>query len=429
MGVLYNIVFIVFAFFYLPLFLFKGKRRKGLSLRFGIYPERLIRTLRGAKNIWVHAVSVGEVMAAAPLIGMIAERHPGYRVVITTVTETGNIAAEKIKNDTDVVLFLPFDITFVIRRVIRYIMPSALIIVETELWPNLISQAAACGIKVFLVNGRISDRSVGRYGLIKPLLKKFFSRITLLLMQTESQKQRVISLGAEPSKVKVTANMKFDNDYPEDAFGTDRRRLKESLGIDNDAALFIAGSTHPGEEEVILSSYVKLKKRFSTLRLLIAPRHIERTQELEKLAPHYGLKAFRVSYAAESRLRLPAEGILILDTIGRLRSLYGIADIVFIGGSLVRKGGQNMIEPAFFAKPVLLGPHTYNFRDIVEILLKSKAVSIIKDEDSLTESVTGLLQDASLRRSLGRNAKAAVESNRGAAADTLGLIENEGIFS
>jgi len=428
MGILYNIIFAVFALFYLPLFLFKGKRRKGIGLRFGIYSGELIRRLSSAKNIWVHAVSVGEVMAAAPLISMIAKKHPDYRIVITTVTETGNIAAERIKNDKDIVLFLPFDITFVIRRVIKYIMPRALVIFETELWPNLITETAARGIKVFLVNGRISDSSMGRYNLIKPLLKNVLGKIALFLMQTQEQEKRVISLGAEPSNVRVPGNTKFDNGFSEDALIPDRDKLIKSLGLNAGDKLFIAGSTHSGEERIILSSYVKLRKEFNSLKLLIAPRHIERAEDIKRLIAGNGLVPVCVSTIPIAGARISFNEVLLLDTIGRLRSLYSIADVVFIGGSLVKRGGQNMIGPAAFARPILLGPHAYNFRDIVDIFSSKKAVLMVKDEDSLTKSVRVLLQDPSLRDSLGRNARIVVESSRGATAEIIKFIENENVF-
>ncbi len=428
MGIIYNIIFILFAFFYLPIFLFKGRRRQGLALRFGIYPKKLVKSLGEKKNIWVHAVSVGEVIAVLPLIKEIREKHPDYRVVITTVTETGSIVAEKITSGDEIVIFLPFDITFTIRKVIKYIMPAALIIVETELWPNLIQETAERGVKIFLVNGRISDNSFSRYKLIKFLLKNLLAKIDLLFMQTEDQKKRIISLGADPCRVVASGNMKFDSVFSEDTFKQDKEAMRLSLGLDICDKLFIAGSTHPGEEEIILNSYLELKKKFTSLRLLIAPRHVERIDEVRRLIIDHGLNPVFVSRISAISPKISAEDILILDTIGRLRSLYSIAEIAFVGGSLIRRGGQNMIEPAIFAKPLLLGPYTYNFRDIVEMFLEKNAAIVVKDTQTLTESLRGLLSDASLRNSLGRSAQQVAQSSRGATARILQSIEDENVF-
>ena len=428
MSILYNIVFIIFAFFYLPIFLFKGKRRQGIGLRFGAYSKQLVKSLGGKKNIWIHAVSVGEVMAVLPLIKLIRERHPDYRIVITTVTETGNSAAKRIKRDDEIVLFLPFDITFVIKKVIRYIAPIVLIIVETELWPNLIREIARSRIKIFLVNGRISDNSLGKYRLIKPLLKNMLAKISLFFMQTEEQRIRIISLGADASRVTVSGNMKFDNVSSNDSSKQDKEKIRLLLGLDACDRLFIAGSTHPGEEEIVLNSYIELKEKFSNLRLLIAPRHIDRAKEIQRLIIDLGLIPVFVSSLFGASSNATNKDILILDTIGQLRSFYNIAETAFVGGSLIKRGGQNMIEPAAFAKPLLLGPHTDNFRDIVEMFLKNSAIIVVEDEEALTESLRGLLSDATLRDSLGRSAQLVVQSGRGATMRILQSIEDEKIF-
>ncbi len=429
MSIIYNIIFILFAFFYLPLFLFKGKRRQGLALRFGLYPKSLINRLREKKNIWVHAVSVGEVMAVLPLIKQIREKHPDYRVVITTVTETGNVAAEKSKLGDEIVIFLPFDITFIVRRVFSYIMPVALIIVETELWPNLINEAADSGVKTFLVNGRISDNSFGRYKIIRPLLKRFLAKIAKLFMQTEDQKIRIVYLGADPSRVLVSGNMKFDNVFSEDTFKFNEEEIRSSLALGSLDRLFIAGSTHPGEEEMAISSYMELKKKFSGLRLLIAPRHIERVKELQRLITDQGLNPVLVSGLSTKSAKISVKDILVLDTIGQLRSLYSIAEIVFVGGSLVKRGGQNMIEPAALAKPILLGPYTYNFRDIAAMLIQGDGAIVVADRDALTGSLRSLLEDVDFRIGLGKRAQKLARLSKGATLRILAHIEDEKIFS
>ncbi len=428
MGILYNIVFIVFAFFYIPVFLFKRRKREGMYLRFGKYPKELIKRLSASKNIWIHAVSVGEVMAIEPLVRLIRQRHPGYRIVITTVTETGRHAAERLVSDNEIVLFLPFDISFIVRRAIRYIMPASLVIAETELWPNLIREAKAAGIKVFIVNARISDNSAGKYRLIKPILKSLFSKVEFICAQTQAQKERFESLGAEPSRIAVSGNMKFDSAFLKDLLLADKERLKQNLNISSKAKIFLAGSTHPGEEKMILDSYKELKRKFAGLRLIIAPRHIERAEEIEKLIRDFKLRPLCASKAPRPGSRLSGEEVLILDTIGRLKELYSIADIVFVGGSLINRGGQNMIEPAVFARPILTGSFTHNFRGVVELLKQRHGIIEVKGRNSLTEYAGRLLRDAETANNIGRNAKRAVESSRGAVERILKAIEDEKVF-
>lgn len=427
MTILYNIVFIIFLFFYIPLFLSKKRRRKGVLLRLGIYSRHLISRLSGRKNIWIHAVSVGEIIAVAPLVENIRLKHPGYRIVFSTVTETGNIAATKILSEDDIALYLPFDLSFIVRKAIGYIRPSFLVITETELWPNLILTARKMGVKVFLVNGRISDSSFKKYRIAMGLLAPVLRHINLICMQTEEYSQRIISLGAYRQRVFVSGNMKFDSAFLGYVSCQKSEALKSMLCLDQDSRLMAAGSTHPGEELIVLSSYKKLKPEFPGLRLIIAPRHVERAHEVMQAAQHLRLDAVLFSCLSAGK-SMPSGAIIVLDIIGRLKEIYSISDIVFIGGSLVKRGGQNMIEPAVFSKPIILGPHTYNFRDITDMFLENHAVVIAKSQASLEGIVSGLLKDEGLAKTLGEKARYVVESNRGAAERTLKAIEDEGVF-
>ncbi len=396
-------------------------------MRLGIYSSDLVSRLAGRKNIWIHAVSVGEVIAVAPLIENIRQRHPGCRIVFSTVTETGNSAAKKILLKDDIDLYLPFDLSFITRKVIDYIKPVFLVLTETELWPNLILTAHKMNVKIFLVNGRISDSSFRRYKIARPFLASALRNIDLLCMQTEEYGQRMALLGAHRSRVAVSGNMKFDSAFLDDISDQRREILRQTLCLHSGERLMVAGSTHPGEEDIILSAYNKLKTQFPQLRLIMAPRHIERAHDIMNIVERLQLDAVFFSRLSEANRAVSAH-VVIFDVIGRLKDLYSIADIVFVGGSLVRKGGQNMIEPAVFAKPIVLGPYTHNFRDIVDMFLEKQAIVIAESEESLVVVIEGLLKDKDSAKRLGQKARSVVESNRGAAERTLKAIENEGIF-
>ena len=421
MSIIYNIVFIVFAIVYIPIFLIKKRKRAGLSLRFGIYPKDLIKSLSEKQNIWIHAVSVGEVRAVSALIDKIRDHYKDYRVVITTVTETGNSLAKRIAKEDDIVLYLPFDVSFIMKRVFNYIMPSTLIIAETEIWPNLINQAYKRDIPIYLVNGRISDKSFYKYKLISFILKPLFKKFNLLLMQSALNKERIISLGADSEKVKNTGNVKFDSAITVGIPESEKEELRSLLGLaGND--LFVAGSTHPNEEEILIRTYAKLSKNFDNIRLLLAPRHIERTEEIEGLIKRLGFTPIIFSKLNANRSTLSANDIVILDTIGSLKKIYSISKVVFIGGSLVKKGGQNMIEPAAFGKPVIFGTHLFNFQDIAEIFLKKRGAVSVSGFEDLVKQLNVILSDKEFSDELSKNAVEVVRSNIGATEATFKFI-------
>ena len=427
MNILFNIAFALFLFFYMPLFIFKKRRRKCICIRLGIYSKDLVSRLSSRKNIWIHAVSVGEVIAAAPLVKNIRQRYPEYRIVLSTVTETGNSAARKILSKDDIDLYLPFDLSFITRKVMDYIKPAFLVLTETELWPNLILTAHEMNVKVVLVNGRISDSSFKRYKIVRPFLVSVLRNIDLLCMQTQEYGQRMVLLGARRTRVVISGNMKFDSAFLGDVSDQHREILRQTLCLHSGEQLIVAGSTHPGEEDIILSAYNKLQIQFPELRLIIAPRHIERAHDIMNAVQRLRLDAVFFSRLPKESRTVSAH-VVIIDVIGRLKDIYSIADIVFVGGSLVRKGGQNMIEPAVFAKPIILGPYTHNFRDIVDMFLEKQAVMIAESEGPLVGVIEGLLKDKDSAKRLGQKARSVVESNRGAAERTLRFIENEGVF-
>ncbi|MCQ9208522.1 MAG: 3-deoxy-D-manno-octulosonic acid transferase [Omnitrophica bacterium] len=380
-------------------------------MRLGIFPESAIAKIKGKKVIWLHAVSVGEAQAVSTLVDQLKASYPNFRLVISTVTKTGNKIARKLARAEDLIIYSPLDIGFIVRAVVRLINPQALIVAETEIWPNLVAGLAKRKIPVILVNGRLSQGSFKGYKIIRCFLKGVLQRFSLFCMQTKEDAQKIIYLGADEDKVKVTGNMKFDVQLSALSY------QPSVLGLNKEERLFIAGSTHRPEERIILEVYKQLIKNYPDLRLLIAPRHIERTQEIEKLVVKFGFKPQRVSKIGET-----TNSVLILDTIGQLKSLYAAADIVFIGGSLVRHGGQNPIEPAIFCKPILFGPYMFNFSDVAGVFLKRKAAIMVRDAQELENVSMKLLREPLLSERIGARTREVIQENRGATLRNMELI-------
>ena len=409
---LYNTLIILSILLFSPVILYKlltDKRyRTGLSERLGNIPDAVIDAMAGQRPIWFHAASVGEVIASQKLLEGIRERFPGRRLLVSTFTPTGNEAAkEKLKADG--VIFLPLDFPWAVNRAVKKVNPSTLILMETELWPNLIRKAGSMGIPVVLVNGRISDTSYGKYWFISPLLKKVFESITLFLMQSEGDAGRVITLGAEQSKVTVTGNIKFDLKPADKDIG-----FMDNWG----GPVLLAGSTHKGEDAPILDIYKGLRERYPALKLVLAPRHLDRVREVEGILKEKGLQFVRRSEVSE-KIELP---ILLLDTLGELATFYKYGTIVFIGGSLIPVGGHNPLEPALYGKPVLFGPHMENFRDSARILEESGGGARVDNPEGLNNRIDRLLSDIDLRQTMGNNARQAVLKNQGATERTMGGI-------
>lgn len=395
-------------------------------MRLGIFPEKLRKEFYEKRPIWLHTVSVGEALALRGLLECLHREYPGKQILISTVTPTGNRIARSLAGEKDAVIYLPLDISFIVNHVLSFIEPSLFIIAETEIWPNLIRSLRKRNVPIIVVNARISDGSYKGYRLIKFCLAHILHKISLFCVQTETDYVRLLSLGVEKEKIKLTGNMKFDTSTTLSVNGlkagyTDYR-LKTGLN-DNDK-LLVAGSTHPGEEEIILKAYKGLSAEFPNLRLLIAPRHPERSREIERLALNYGFTAVFISALQPAACGLRPAAVFILDTIGQLISFYAIADIVFVGGSLIKKGGHNILEPAVFAKPVLFGPWVFNFRDITSLFLKHKASLLVRNEGELKEAIKNLLHNPAAAEELGRRAKDLILQNQGATKRNLECIKN-----
>lgn len=397
-------------------------------MRLGVLPQNL----RLNRPIWLHAVSLGEAISLKWLLQELRKAYPDKKFVISTVTPAGNKIARSIAGREDLVTYLPLDFSFIARNVINTINPSLFIVAETEIWPNLIARLYRKKIPIITVNGRISDKSFRGYMSIKFLIKPILNKINLFCMQTEVDAEKLAALGVLPDKVKVTGNLKFDN-LPQIK---DIANYRVKLGLKESERLLIAGSTHPGEEEIILGVYKKLLPEFPGFRLLIAPRHPEQAYKIAGLAERFGFSAQHISQLNESRAeqseaspkgasqRANEPTIFILDTIGELLNFYAIADIVFMGGSLIKKGGHNILEPAALGKPVLFGPHMFNFRDIAALFLRERAAIPVHNPDELYLKIKFLLNNASEASDMAARAKNLILKNQGATKRILSIIKN-----
>jgi 3-deoxy-D-manno-octulosonic-acid transferase len=416
MYALYSAVLGVGLLAYLPAFLARRRRAgygRDLAQRFG----RLGDGLPPEPRCWIHAVSVGESAAAVPLVEEIRRRWPDLGIVVSTITPTGaRIVAERLAGAATHRYF-PIDLPGPVRRALDAARPRFFIAIETELWPNFLRALARRGIPAMIANGRISDRSFRRYRWVRVLMRRVLANVSVFAMQTEEDARRIIALGAPPSRVVVTGNLKSDL-VPETA-GDEPAIWRERLGLGADARLWIAGSTHRGEEALALDAFLSARTRCPGLALLLAPRHPERAGEVEDLIRARGLAAVR-------RSRLPTGGaagaVVILDTVGELATLYALAEVVFVGGSLVPIGGHNVLEPAMRGKPVLVGPHTSNFREGAELLQRSGGGLVVKDGPELERELARLLEDRDLARRMGEAARHAFAGRQGAVSATLDLI-------
>ncbi|MDD5730735.1 MAG: 3-deoxy-D-manno-octulosonic acid transferase [Candidatus Omnitrophica bacterium] len=420
MIILYDLIFILIALAYLPVYLIKGKFHKGFASRLGVLPK----SLELNNPIWVHAVSVGEAMAVRQLVDKLRLAYPSKKFVFSTVTATGNKIVKAIAKDSDLVIYLPLDLSFIVSKVVGRVRPAAFIIAETEIWPNLISCLSAKNIPVVLINGRISDSSFKGYSLVKLILRGILNKVSLFCVQTQTDVKRLISLGVDENRIRVTGNLKFDIKPRRDS-RDNSSSLRQKLGINAKDKVFIAGSTHANEEAMILRVYKGLFEVFPGLRLLIAPRHPERAPEIDDIVSRSGFNPVRISgLAAGNAKGDSARAVFILDTIGQLADFYSIADLVFVGGSLVKKGGHNILEPAVLGKAVIFGPFMFNFRDIADLFLSNGAACSVSGEEELKKAISLLLKDPRKIEELGAKAGRLIVENQGATERTLGFIRD-----
>jgi 3-deoxy-D-manno-octulosonic-acid transferase len=377
--------------------------------------------LRGSPGprAWLHAVSVGEAIAAAPLVDGLRRLYPELPLVMTTVTATGaRVVAERF-DGLATHRYFPLDFPAAVRRTVRTIDPAFFICMETELWPNVLRELGRRGVPTMIANGRLSDRSFRRYRLLRPVMRRVLADVRVFGMRSDEDARRVIALGAAPERVVVTGNLK--NDAVADPPGAADlwRRL---LGLRPGQRVWIAGSTHKGEEDAVLAAHAAGQSVHPDLVLVLAPRHPERVEEVLALVLARGWRAVRRSTlpAAARSARPP---VIVLDTVGELAQIYTIADAVFVGGSLVPRGGHNVLEPALRRKPVLVGPHTDNFREAAALLIDAGAAVVVTDAASLSAELKALLSDPAVAAKRGDAGAEAVAARHGAVAATLDLVQ------
>lgn len=407
MNIFYDFIGLIALIIYLPRYAIKRKFHKGFSARFGVLPNNLNLD----RPIWIHAVSVGEVMVIRGLLEELRKAYPNKKFVISTVTATGNKIAREIAKEGDFVTFLPLDFSFIVRKVIRKIKPCLFIIAETEIWPNLISFLKKENVPVISINARISDSSFKGYSAIKPLIGPVLRKIDFFCVQTDVDAERLTSLGVSSDKISVTGNMKFDRHI---SLTLNREECRNKLGLHAVDKVFVAASTHPGEEEIIVSAYKKLLKKNPRLKLLIAPRHPERSNEVADIISSFGFRPLFTSSLPYECSTCITQPVFILNTVGELMSYYSAADVVFVGGSLTKIGGHNILEPASLGKPVITGEHTFNFRDITDLFIKSNACVIVHDEAGLENAAQRLLDNPKEAQELASRALSVVKNNQGA---------------
>ena len=420
-NVLLTLYFIVALPYYAVQMVRLHKYRAGLKQRLGWYPLSISDRLKERRCIWLHAVSVGEVLAVMPLIKLIERELPSWNIVLSTVTATGQKVAQEKLGGRAVVIYFPLDLRFAVRRALRLISPDLIVLVETEIWPNFISSAACPSRPLVILNGRISDRSFRGYRLARSFLKPLLRKIDLFSMQTELDARRIQAIGAPPDRIKISGNMKFDCGISP-ASEQDRAEAAACLGLSPQQKVIVAGSTHRGEDEIALDLFREVRRRHPESALVIVPRHPERASEIEELAGSRGENCVLWSQM-QGREAPPPYTVLIVDTIGELVNIYRAATIVFVGKSLVSGGGQNIIEPASMGKPVFFGPSMENFREAAKLLLTNRAAIQVRDGAELRERILSLLENEDERVAMGRRAAETMALSRGATEKNLSMIK------
>ena len=413
---IYSLTVYLLAPLYCAALLWRGVRERGylarFAERFGIAPA-----LEG-ESLWIHAASAGEVQAAAPLVHALHERAPDTALVVTTATPAGKARARALlERDAADVRFAPLDLPGSVRRFLDRVKPRLALVVETEVWPNLFRECGRRGIPLVLTSARVSERSARRYRAFRGVVADALASCTLIAAQTREDALRFESLGAAPERTRIVGNIKFDLDLPpalaEKAQALRRRHAPER-------ALWVAGSTHDGEEQAALDAHARIERAHPDALLVLAPRHPPRFDAVASLLAQRGVRFVRRS---ADRAAAPDTEVLLLDSLGELIEFYAAADVAFVGGSLVPIGGHNLLEPAALGKPILTGPHTFAGAEIARLLLERGAVQIVRNAQELARAVCSLLASPQLRARRGAAARAVLEENRGALERMLALIE------
>jgi 3-deoxy-D-manno-octulosonic-acid transferase len=392
-----------------------GKYRTGWSERLGTVPDRLFNRV-AENNIWIHAVSVGEVLAISRVADELKQQLPGWRIVVSTTTDTGQKLARERFGENNV-FYLPLDLPWAVRAYLQALRPKLLVLAESEFWPNLLHEARKSGAAVAVVNARVSDHSLPGYLRFRSLLRRVMQNVDLFLAQSDEDASRLVQIGAAVNRTNVSGNLKFEVKPP--AKPAIVEPFRGALTCEEIGPLIVAGSTLEGEEAMLLEMFRQVASRYPGALLVLAPRHPERFAAVASLLASSGLRWQRRS--EWDGTRPIAGGVFLLDTIGELASLYEFADIAFVGGSLVPRGGHNVLEAAQFGAAILVGPSTQNFRDIVEVFRKADALRVVTMQ-SLIPTVVQLLENHDDRAALGKRAAEVVHSQQGATQKTVDAL-------
>jgi 3-deoxy-D-manno-octulosonic-acid transferase len=420
---LYSILVLAFFVVVSPWFLYQAIRYRkyigSLSQRMGYLPVSF--NMDGEQSIWIHAVSVGEVLSARPLARDLRVRYPRHRLFLSTTTMTGQAIARRSVPDADGVFYFPFDLGVFVRRTLDVVRPRLFVMMETEIWPNLLRECRRRGIKAAIVNGRLSQRSYPRYRVARAFMRAVLDNVDAFCVQSEESARRFIELGANPGRVTVTGSLKFDSlELAPTVQSRARDRVLRYFRIPSSRPVIVAGSTMKGEESAVLTAFRRVRSGAAATLLIVAPRHVERAADVELMCRQEGFKTAR-----RSELPIDAEprvDVVVLDTIGELATLYQLATVAFVGGSLVDTGGHNILEPAVFGKPIVFGPHMSNFAEIAQAFLANIAGVQVRGERELADVLVALMADPIRRARLGAAARALVEANRGAKDKSIAVL-------
>ncbi len=397
--------------YWLARMLFSGRYRAGLGQRLGGVPAELRHAVSGRDVIWLHAVSVGEVLAATELVRKLREAKPGWVVAVSTTTATGQRLAQERLADSPV-FYLPLDFAFAVRRYLRVLRPRMLVLMESELWPRLIDECAKNGVPVAIVNARVSDRSFPRYMRLRKLWRPFLREIGLFLAQSEETAERLVKIGAPAERVRMLGNLKFDVQAKAATALT-----QKIAALTSGRRVIVAGSTLAGEEEMLLAAWAGVREEDASAVLLIAPRHPDRFDEVAAKISGSGYACLRCSEL--TGVAATGGTVLLLDTIGDLASAYKLGTVAFVGGSLVDRGGHSPLEPAQFGVPVVMGPSYENFRKIVEQMMTANGIRIVQDGRELQTALRELLRDRAGAKALGERGQAVSQAQTGATKRTV----------
>ncbi|MCR5176184.1 MAG: tetraacyldisaccharide 4'-kinase [Anaerovibrio sp.] len=423
MHLVYNITAILVVILMTPVFCIRAVREKGFVQRIkqqlGFLPKHSLDKVVRKNCIWVHAASVGEIVAASPLITEFHRKFPQSPILVSVFTNSGYEMANRIIKDADSIIHFPFDLPWLSANLLYRVRPRVFMPVETELWPNFLRACKRLDIPVLMVNGRISDKSVKRYRYMYSLWDEILSTIKVFAMQSSVDAENIIKLGADPALVTVTGNTKFDQTYT-NVSEEEKHNLLLELGLDDNQGIFLAGSTHKGEEEHVLKAYNNLKRLFPKAKLVIAPRAILRTNTILELCDQYCFKAVTRTQLQEKYST--DHDVVILNTIGELGKMYSVGDVIFVGGSLAPHGGHNILEPAAHGKAIIVGDNMFNFKDTHTLFKNRNAVVTVSDGNQLVDEVQRLFQDDDERHRMERETLSIVSENQGAAERTAVIL-------